>query len=75
MFLEQTQPHRVYEATLRAAEILGDLLDEEVTTLGADRHELAGVLPLPGLERVDRRALNRTSPGSPRPTQPNSGVT
>jgi len=53
----------VYEATLRAAEILGDLLDEEGTTLGADRHELAGVLPLPGLERFDRRALKRTLAG------------
>ncbi len=62
-FLEQTQPHRVYEATLRAAEILGQLLDDEVTQCGADREELAGVLPLLGLERFDRRALNRTLAG------------
>ncbi len=62
-FLEQTQPHRVYEATLRAAEILGQLLDDEVTTFGVDREELAGVLPLLGLERFDRRTLNRTLAG------------
>ncbi len=62
-FLEQTQPHRVYEATLRAAEILGQLLDEEFTTLGADREELTGLLPLLGLERFDRRTLNRTLAG------------
>ncbi len=59
-FLEQTQPHRVYEATLRAAEILGQLLDDEFTTIGVDREKLVGVLPLLGLERFDRRALNRT---------------
>ncbi len=62
-FLEQTQPHRVYEATLRAAEILGQLLDDEFTTFGVDREELAGLMPLLGLERFDRRALNRTLAG------------
>ena len=62
-FLEQTQPHRVYEATLRAAEILGQLLDDEFTTLGADREELTGLPPLLGLERFDRRTLNRTLAG------------
>jgi len=62
-FLEQTQPYRVYEATLRAAEILGQLLDDEFTTFGVDREELAGLLPLLGLERFDRRALNRTLAG------------
>jgi len=56
-FLEQTQPHRVYEATLRAAEILGQLLDNKLTTFGVDREELAGLLPLLGLERFDRRAM------------------
>ncbi len=53
-FLEQTQPHRVYEATLRAAEILGQLLDDEVTTVGADREELAGLLPLLWVGRFSR---------------------
>ena len=62
-FLEQTQPHRVYEATLRAAEILGQLLDDQFTTFGADREELAGLMPLFGLERFDRRALNRILAG------------
>ncbi len=62
-FLEQTQPHRVYEATLRAAEILGQLLDDEFTTFGVDREELAGLMPLLGLERFDRRALNRILAG------------
>ncbi len=62
-FLEQTQPYRVYEATIRAAEILGQLLEGEPTTFGVDREELAGLLPLLGLERFDRRALNRTLAG------------
>jgi hypothetical protein len=62
VFLEQTQAHLVLDATLRTAEILGMLFDErdiDVTRVGEYRDELACLLPLLGLERFDRRALNR----------------
>ena len=42
------------KAMLRAAEILGQLLDDEVTTVGADREELAGLLPLLWVGRFSR---------------------
>lgn len=61
-FLEQTQVHLVLDATLRTAEILGMFLDEQdidVTRVGEYRDELACLLPLLGLQRFDRRALNR----------------
>jgi hypothetical protein len=59
-FLEQTQPHHVLAATIRVAEILGLLLDDEnLTRFGEHRHELAALLPLLGLERFDRRKANR----------------
>ncbi len=63
-FLEATQPHLVFAATVRAAEIVGGLLDadpdaELATALGGNRDELAALLPLLGLERLDRRGLNR----------------
>jgi len=59
-FTERTQPHLVYEAMARAAEILGQLLEGEFTQFAVDREELAGLLPLLGLERFDRRALNQS---------------
>jgi hypothetical protein len=57
----------VFDATLRTAEILRMFLDEQdideqdidVTRVGEYRDELACLLPLLGLERFDRRALNR----------------
>jgi hypothetical protein len=52
----------VCDATLRTAEILGMVLDErdiDVTRVGECRDELACLLPLLGLERSGRRALNR----------------
>jgi len=58
-FLEQTQPHHVLAATIRAAEILGMLLDEENTRIGEHRAELAALLPLLGMNQFDRRTLNR----------------
>jgi hypothetical protein len=59
-FLEQTQPHHVLDAAIRTAEILGILLNEEdVPRFGEHRDELAGLLPLLGLERFDRRTVNR----------------
>ena len=58
--LENTQAHHVLAAAIRAAEILGMLLDDEdVPRFGEHRDELAGLLPLLGVERFDRRTLNR----------------
>jgi Plasmid pRiA4b ORF-3-like protein len=63
-FVERTQPYLVFEAMLRAAEIVGQLLDadeddELATVIGAaERDELASLLPLLGLEQFDRRACN-----------------
>jgi hypothetical protein len=59
-FLEQTQPFHVLAAAVRAAEILGMLLDDEdVPRFGEHRDELAALLPLLGVDRFDRRTLNR----------------
>ena len=64
-FVEQTQPYLVFEAMLRAAEIVGQLLDADENTelasvIGAaEREELASLLPLLGLEQFDRRACNK----------------
>jgi len=58
-FLEQTQPHHVLAAAIRAAQILGMLLDEDVPRFGEHRDELAGLHPLLGVDRFDRRTLNR----------------
>jgi hypothetical protein len=63
-FLENTQPHHVLTAAIRAAEILGLLLDEEnCTRSGEHRDELADLLPLLGVDRFDRRRLNRALAG------------
>ncbi|MGB8380856.1 MAG: hypothetical protein WCG47_06315, partial [Dermatophilaceae bacterium] len=44
-FLENTQPHHILTAAIRAAEILGMLLDDEdVPRFGEHRDELAGLL-------------------------------
>ena len=59
-FLEQTQPHHVLAATLRAAEILSLLLEAQaLTRFGEHRDELAALLPLLGVDRFDRRTVNR----------------
>ena len=59
-FLENTQPHHILTAAIRAAEILGMLPDDEdCTRFGEHRDELAGLLPLLGVDRFDRRTLNR----------------
>jgi hypothetical protein len=64
-FLERTQPHLVLQALLRAAEIMGQLLDADANEKLAnvidevDREELAELLPLLGLEQFDRRACNQ----------------
>ncbi len=55
VFLERTQPHLVFGATIRAAEIIGRLLDageyRDPADVGVDREELAALMPLLGLER------------------------
>jgi len=66
-FLERTQPHLVSGATVRAAEIIGQLLDagdhDDLADAAVDRQELAALMPLLGLERFDRRACNRVLRG------------
>jgi hypothetical protein len=62
-FLERTQPYVVFEAMLRAAEIVGKLLDADehdtvADVLGADLDELTELMPLLGLDQFDRRACN-----------------
>jgi hypothetical protein len=54
----------VLTATIRAAEILGMLLEEENCPRFAEhRDELAHLLPLLGVDRFDRRRLNRALAG------------
>ena len=66
-FLERTQPHLVFGATVRAAEIIGQLLDadghRDLADAGVDREELAALMPLLGLERFDRRGCNQVLRG------------
>ena len=66
-FLERTQPHLLLGAAMRAAEIIGQLLDagdhDELAGVGVDREELAALMPLLGLERFDRRACNQVLRG------------
>jgi hypothetical protein len=38
---------------------VGQLLENDLATLAEHRDEFAGLLPLVGLERFDRRGLNR----------------
>ncbi len=67
VFLERTQPHLVSGATVRAAEIIGWLLDagehHDRAGVGDCREELAKLVPLLGLERFDRRACNQVLRG------------
>ena len=57
-FLERTQPHRVLAAARTAVEILGIFWTTR-TSHGEHRDQLAGLLPLLGVDRFDRRTLNR----------------
>ena len=52
----------MFAAVLRAAALLQPLLDDDLAG-PADRSELAARLPLLGLERFDRRAVNRALAG------------
>ena len=67
VFLERTQPHLVLDAAVRAAEIIGQLLDaddhDDLAGVGVNREELAALIPLLGLERFDRRACNQVLRG------------
>jgi hypothetical protein len=62
-FLERTQPYLVYEATMRAVEILRGILaadeDNELEAVAEYREELAELAPLLRLEHFDRRACNK----------------
>ena len=63
-YLERTEPYLVFDALTRAAEIMRHMLyaadEDDLAGVGVeDREELAGLLPLLGLERFDRRAGNR----------------
>jgi hypothetical protein len=62
-YLERTQPYRVFDATVRAAEVIGQLLDagghHKWSAVGDCREELAALRPLLGIEHLDRRACNR----------------
>ncbi|MGH9066346.1 MAG: plasmid pRiA4b ORF-3 family protein [Acidimicrobiales bacterium] len=64
-FVELTEPYRVFAAISRAAEIIGRLLDDDISIsqLGEQREEMASLLPWLGLERFDRRAINRALGG------------
>jgi hypothetical protein len=70
--VEQTQPYLVFDAIVRAAEIMDQLLDadeDDVFVLCEHRDELAGLLPLLGLERFDRRACNKAFAACVAPTK------
>ncbi|HEY5852509.1 MAG TPA: hypothetical protein VIW24_00270 [Aldersonia sp.] len=53
----------MFDAITRAAQIVRRMLDaaaeDDPAGVGVDREELAGLLPLLGLEHFDRRAGNR----------------
>lgn len=61
-FLERTQPHRIFAITVRAAEIIGQILDD-ATVLDDYRDELASLRPWLQIDRFDRRALNQALAG------------
>jgi hypothetical protein len=68
-FTERTQPHLVFAAILRSAEIVGWFLDADEDAIVADvlgeyHDELAALMPLLGLERFDRRACNKALAGA-----------
>ena len=62
-YLEHTQPYLVFQAMLRAAEIISQLLKadegQDWASVGVHRGELADLVPLLGLEHFDRQALNQ----------------
>ena len=62
-FTEYTRPHLVFDAVLRAAALFQPLLDDDLATRADHRDELAALLPLLGLERFGRRAVNRALAG------------
>ncbi|MGH3802944.1 MAG: hypothetical protein ACRDTD_23000, partial [Pseudonocardiaceae bacterium] len=62
-FLEQTQPHLMFDALTRTVEIMHRLPqpadEDDLAGVGVRREELAALLPLLNLERFDRRGCNR----------------
>ena len=61
-FTELSQPWRIVEVVSRTAQIMGVLVDD-MSQLGEHREELAALVPWLGLERFDRRAVNRALAG------------
>lgn len=61
-FVEQTLPFRLFAVTVRAAEIIGEVLDD-VTLLEDYRDELAALYPWLGTERFERPQLNAALAG------------
>jgi hypothetical protein len=63
-YLQRTLPYQVFEATLRVADIIEQLLDADeagdLASVGVHRYELVALAPLLSLEQFDRRALNQT---------------
>ena len=64
-YLQRTLPYQVFEATLRAADIIEQLLDADeagdLASVGVHRYELVALAPLLSLERFDRLANTFTS--------------
>jgi len=58
-FMELSQPYRIFDVISRAAQIMGRILDGDISQLGEHREEMAALLPWLTLERFDRRATNR----------------
>ncbi len=62
-FMELSQPYRIFDVISRAAQIMGRILDGDISQLGEHREELVALLPWMTLERFDRRAANRALAG------------
>ena len=72
-FLERTQPHLAFDASVRA-EVIGRLLEaddhRDPADVGDCRQELAELAPLLTLERFDRRRCNQDLRGRGRGRRP-----
>jgi len=62
-FMEASQPYGIFDVISRAAEIMGRILDGDITQLGEHRAEMAALYPWMTLERFDRRAVNQVLAG------------
>jgi hypothetical protein len=62
-FMELSQPYRIFEVVSRAAEIVGRMLDGDISQLGEHREEIAALYPWMTLERFETQAVNRALAG------------